>query len=169
MSCFDTIEYNAASIILGDFRLRRQGSGKMKTTTLFCLSLILVGAVFAQVPRKVDQHDGSAQVFWEKFSAAVVKGDKATVANLLEFPIGMPYGMPSVKNKAQLVQRFRKIFFSETNAAKCFSKARPEIDPSKPKAFEIICKNAAGDDVIIYSFVLTRNGWRLRAFDNINE
>lgn len=135
----------------------------MKKITFLCLALLLASTALAQ------PSDPSPQVFWEKFRAAVVKGDKVTIANLSQFPIGMPYGMPGVKNKAQLVQRFRKVFFSETNAAKCFSKTQPEIDQNKPKEFEITCKNAAGDDVVVYSFALTRNGWRFRALDNINE
>jgi hypothetical protein len=138
----------------------------MKNTVLFCVSLLFAATALAQLPVKSEE---SPRLFWERFTTAVVNGDKATVANLSQFPIEMPYGMPSVKNKTQLFSRFRKVFFSETDAAKCFSKAKPEIDPAKPNAFDITCKNATGDDVIVYSFSLTRNGWRFRAFDNINE
>jgi hypothetical protein len=141
----------------------------MKKSILLCLSLLLVGTAIAQSPAKIADTNASPQFFWGKFKAAVIRGDKTTVVNLSQFPITMPFGMHSIKTRSQLLQGFGKIFSSETDAAKCFSKANPEVDQAKPNEFTITCKNAAGDDVIVYSFALTRNGWRFRAFDNINE
>jgi hypothetical protein len=81
----------------------------------------------------------------------------------------MPYGLPTVRTRAQLIKRYRDVFSHETDAAKCFSTAHPEIDQARPKIFTVACKNAAGDEVIIYSFARRRNGWRFTGMDNINE
>lgn len=119
------------------------------------------------------QRTDSMSAFWEKFKAAAIKGDKETVAALSQFPISMGYGIPSVKNKAQLMKYYRKIFFGETNAAKCFPKARPVVEKSRPKEFTIGCAFAGGDngggEPFEYTFALTRNGWRFTGFQNINE
>jgi hypothetical protein len=81
----------------------------------------------------------------------------------------MPYGMASVKTRAQLITRYRRVFNGETDAAKCFSTAKPETDPANQKLFTIACKNAAGHEVIIYSFARTAGGWKFAGLDNINE
>lgn len=107
--------------------------------------------------------------FWEKFRTAVIKVDKATVAQLSQFPISTPYGVPNVKSKAQLLKRYRSIFYFEHNAAECFAQARPELNPENPKEFTVGCKNAAGHEVIIYSFTRGRAGWRFTGLDNLNE
>ncbi len=81
----------------------------------------------------------------------------------------MPYGIPTVKNKTQLIRRHRDVFNHEANVAKCFSEAQPEINKTKAKEFTVACKNSAGDKVIIYSFERTKNGLRFTGLDNINE
>lgn len=137
------------------------------------ISLVLLLAVMAiaavKAPVQSAQGDYSLDTFWTKFKAAVIKGDKNAVAQLSQFPIGMPYGVPAVKTRAQLIKRYRQVFNGETNAAKCFGEARPVIDPDNRKRFTVGCKNAAGDEVIIYDFVLTRTGWKFKSLDNINE
>lgn len=140
-----------------------------KTTILFLfLWLALVGTAWAQVAKNV-QSNASIDVFWEKFRAAVTKSDKMAVAGLSQFPIGMPYGVPSIRNNAQLSRRYRDIFNGEANAAKCFREARPKTDPDNPAEFTVGCKNAAGDEVVIYSFRRTKNGWKFTGLDNLNE
>jgi hypothetical protein len=99
----------------------------------------------------------------------VIRGDKAAVATFTRFPVEMPYGMASIKNRAQLITRYRKVFKGETDAAKCFSTAKPENDSANPKLFTVACKNAAGHEVIIYTFARTANGWKFVGLDNINE
>ena len=131
--------------------------------------LLTVAIVLVNAPVPAAQGDTSMETFWTKFKAAVIKGDKTTVAQLSQFPIGMPYGVPAVKTSAQLTKRYSQVFNGETNAAKCFGEARPVIDPGNAKRFTVGCKNAAGDEVIIYSFVLTRTGWKFKSLDNINE
>ena len=137
------------------------------------ISLTLLLAVMAiaavQAPVQFAHGDNSLDTFWTSFKAAVTKADKNAVAKLSRFPIGMPYGVPAVKTRAQLIKRYRQVFNGETNAAKCFGESRPVIDPDNPKRFTVGCKNAAGDEVIIYSFVLTRTGWKFESLDNINE
>jgi len=141
----------------------------MKKTAILFLWLALVGPAWAQVTPKNAQGNASIDVFWEKFRAAVIKGDKTVVASLSRFPIGMPYGVPDIKNNAQLIRRYREVFNGEANAARCFREARPEIDPDKPAEFTVACKNAAGDEVVIYSFGRTPNGWKFTGLDNLNE
>ena len=133
------------------------------------LLLALMAIVLVNGPPQSAQGDTSIEAFWPKFKAAVTKGDQNAIAKLSQFPIGMPYGVPAVKTSAQLTKRYRQVFNGETNAAKCFAEARPVIDPNNRKRFTVGCKNAAGDEVIIYGFVLTRTGWKFKSLDNINE
>jgi hypothetical protein len=35
--------------------------------------------------------------------------------------------------------------------------------------FTIGCKDEAGNEVVVYGFLRTRNGWKLVFLDNINE
>jgi hypothetical protein len=126
----------------------------------------------AKAPDRPEQSGDSMNPFWEKFKAAVINGDKETVAELSRFPISMGYGMSSLKNKAQLVRRFRHVFFNETDAKKCFPKAKPHVDTERPKEFIITCSFASSDEggePFEYRFTLTRNGWKFTSFENINE
>jgi hypothetical protein len=77
--------------------------------------------------------------------------------------------VPTVKNSAQLIKRYRLLFNGEANAAKCFSDAHPVIDSDNRNRFTVGCKNSAGDEVIIYSFVRTKAVWKFKSLDNINE
>lgn len=140
-----------------------------KRSISLVLPLALMAILLLNAPVQSAQGDDSMETFWTKFKAAVVKADKNAVAQMSRFPIGMPYGVPAVKTSAQLTTRYRQVFNGETNAAKCFGEARPVIDPDNKKRFTIGCKNAAGDEVIIYDFVLTRTGWKFKSLDNINE
>ena len=64
--------------------------------------------------------------FWTKFKAAVKAKDKNAVAAMTKFPLSMPYGMGSVKTKAQLNARYDKIFNGEADAARCFATEKPQ-------------------------------------------
>ncbi|MGH9966381.1 MAG: hypothetical protein ACREBG_00900 [Pyrinomonadaceae bacterium] len=141
----------------------------MKKLAILCLLATIVGTALVQARENAPADDASIQSFWEKFRTAVISGDKETVANLSQFPIGMPYGVPEVKSRAQLLRRYRQVFNGESDAAKCFRKARPEVEKQNPKEFSVGCKNAAGDEVVIYWFRFTRTGWRFTGLDNINE
>ena len=109
------------------------------------------------------------QTFWEQFKTAVTKRDVQTVARLSQFPIGMSYGIPAIKTKAQLSRRYRQLFNEQTDAVACFSKAKPEVDPANAKAFTVACPDAAGNEVVIYHFTQTRAGWKFTGLDNLNE
>lgn len=95
--------------------------------------------------------------------------DVQTVARLSQFPVRLSYGLPSIKTKAQLAKRYRQVFNEQTDAAACFSKAKPKMDPGKAKAFTVACPDAAGNEVVIYHFRLTKTGWKFAALDNLNE
>jgi len=128
----------------------------MKTLTTLSLLLLLTGA-------------DSAESFWQSFKTAVSKHDVETIARLSRFPIGMSYGIPSVKTKAQLSKRYRQIFNEQTDAAACFNKAKIEMDAENPKRFSVACPDAAGNEVVIYHFEQTRTGWKFTGLDNLNE
>ena len=131
---------------------------------------LVVLALGLSMTAKPFQADQSIQTFWTRFKTAVIKSDKTSVAQLSQFPIEMPYGVSSVKTSIQLSKRYREIFNGETNAAKCFSEAKPEVDPQNSKRFTVGCKiNGTGDEVIIYAFVRTKTGWKFKSLDNINE
>ncbi len=128
----------------------------MKTITTVFLLLLLSGA---------DAKD----TFWQTFKAAVSKRDVTTIARLSKFPLEMSYGIAPVRNKAQLTRRYRQVFNEQTDAAACFSKAQPEMDPANPKTFSVACPDAAGNEVVIYHFELTKTGWKFTGLDNLNE
>ena len=128
----------------------------MKTLTALSLVVLLTGAE-------------SFDSFWQTFKTAVSKRDIETIARLSKFPIGMSYGIPSIRNKVQLTKRYRQLFNEQSDAAACFNKAKPEADTSDPKHFSVACPDAAGNEVVIYHFEQTRTGWKLTGLDNINE
>ena len=118
----------------------------------------------------VAPRDAGVEQFWEKFRDAVTKGNKTAVATMSKFPISMPYGMASVRNKSQLIRRYRDVFNHDgSSASECFGTAKPVIDPARPNYFTVGCKNLAGDEVIIYTFRRTPTGWKFLHLDNINE
>ena len=128
----------------------------MKTITTLSLLLLLTGA-------------DSADTFWQTFKTAVRKRDVETIARLSKFPIGMSYGIPSIKTKVQLSKRYRQVFNEQTDAAACFGKAKIEMDPENPKHFSVACPDAAGNEVVIYHFEQTKTGWKFAGLDNLNE
>lgn len=135
----------------------------MKTiTTLSLITLLTVCSFAAQAQNSFDS-------FWQSFKAAVSKRDVETIARLSRFPLEMSYGIPAVKNKAQLTKRYRQVFNEQTNAAACFAKAQPEVNADNPKLYSVACPDAAGNEVVIYHFAQTRTGWKFTGLDNLNE
>ena len=137
--------------------------------TILCIGLLLGGSLGSPRLSPSPQADAARDGFWTRFKSAVINKNKATVAALSQYPIGMPYGFRSIRNKTQLISRYREIFNHEGDASVCFKTARPEGDAAKPKEFIVACPNGAGDPVVIYSFVLTPSGWRFKGLDNLNE
>lgn len=107
--------------------------------------------------------------FWQQFKTAVIKKDVDAVAALSKFPLGMSYGIPTVKSRIDLRKRYRQVFNEQSDAAACFNKAQPELDPDNAKHFSVACPDAAGNEVVIYHFTQTRTGWKFTGMDNLNE
>lgn len=105
----------------------------------------------------------AVNAFWSKFQAAVAQDDKAAVAALSKFPLRMPYGVPSIKTKAQFINSgYKKIFDAATK--QCFAAAKPEMESAKSKRFSIGCGEA-----MLYWFELVNGEYKFTAVDNINE
>jgi len=141
----------------------------MKRIIILCLFGLLCGAAPAAIPGKALQGDEAVTAFWQKFKAAVISGNRREVSSLSKFPIGMSYGIASIKNKSQLQRRYREVFNQQSNAAQCFAGKQPEMDAENPKRFNVACPDSAGNEVVIYQFERTTKGWKFVGLDNINE
>jgi hypothetical protein len=141
---------------------------KVKFLLTVCLGLNLLAASNgASSDRQTD-----VRTFWKKFNTAVEKADKNALAEMTKFPLEMPYGVKSVKNKAEFLKRYNEIFKGETDAAKCFPKAKLEKETTKRYAVYCGFKTTPEDlenTPIKYIFELTKNGWKFVGLDNINE
>ena len=136
----------------------------MKRTILLIVALVLPVASFGQ-----QSNNSSFDIFWGKFKTAVINTDKNTVATLSKFPIGMSYGIRSIKTKSELLRRYKEVFSEQTDAVKCFAAKEPEKDSASPKKYSVACPNAGGEDVVIYWFERGTTGWKFVGLDNINE
>jgi hypothetical protein len=141
----------------------------VKRSIVSGLFLLLAGTALAATMPRAQGSEATVRAFWQKFKAAVASGDKATVAGLSKFPLGMSYGIKSIRTKTELRRRFRQVFNQQTDAVKCFAGKEPEMDKANPRQFEVACPNEAGDEVVVYRFELTRAGWKFAALDNLNE
>jgi hypothetical protein len=139
-----------------------------KQTILLLISTVLILSVLGASAHP-PQGDNSIDAFWMKFKIAVINSDKGGVARMSQFPLAMPYGVPAIRTRSQLLTRYKQVFNREANAAKCFASAKPQRDPQRPKEFTVGCDNGSGQEVIIYRFVLTKMGWKFKSLDNINE
>lgn len=137
----------------------------MKPFTTLVAILIL-----SLLPQAFGQSDFPA--FWKKFRSAVIAGDKARVAEMTKFPLSMPYGVKTVKNKEDFLRRYDEIFKGEANAAKCFKSAKPEKESAGRCGIYCPFKGTPEDwenAPIHFSFESTKNGWKFVGLDNINE
>ena len=135
----------------------------LKRTVSLCIALLLPVVCFGQPSQS------EFKTFWEKFKAAVIKADKETVASLSKFPIGMSYGIRSIKTKTELLRRYKEVFSQQTDATKCFAAKEPEKDSAKSRKYSVACPDAAGNEVVIYEFELRAGVWKFVRLDNINE
>lgn len=139
-------------------------NNKFLLITVICsLILLNTASVSAQT---------NFNTFWKKFKTAVSKKDKNAVAAMSKFPVSMPYGVKTMRTKAELLRRYNEIFYGEAGAAKCF-KLSP-INKVSSNRYEISCgfrKDKIGDggEPLVYTFKLTKAGWKFTSFDNINE
>ena len=91
---------------------------------------------------------------------------------MTKFPLEMPYGVKSIKTKADFIKRYDEIFNGEADAAKCFPKT--ELEKENSKRYGVYCgfKKTPSDSEntpINYYFELTKDGWKFAGLDNINE
>lgn len=136
----------------------------MKTIlTLTLVAALWLGAPLT-APVKAQEHAASPALksFWGKFQSAVARNDQQAVAAMTKFPLGMPYGVRSIRTKAQLLSGYGKIFDAETR--KCFAAARPQVEDAKGRKFSISCGEA-----MLYWFELTGGAYKFAAVDNVNE
>ena len=116
--------------------------------------------------------DPTIDAFWDKFKTAVTKSDKQAVFAMSQLPIDMGYGQSRIRTQAQFMKKYKYMFADEVNAVKCFETAKPQVDKGKTKEFYVTCpfaQNGGGDEPFVYTFKLTRTGWRFVSFENINE
>lgn len=123
-------------------------------------ALCLVAASHA--PARENAPTPAMRQFWSRFQSAVAKSDKNSVAALTKFPLGMPYGVPSIRTRAQLINSYGKIFDAETK--KCLAGARPQVEDAKAKKFSISCGEA-----MMYWFESVGGTYKFTAVDNVNE
>ena len=118
------------------------------------LTLIIAGVLIAiaalHINASVEPTDTSIDTFWAKFKTAVIKRDKETVSTMCQFPINMPYRVPSIRTKAQFMRRYRDLFNHQTDAAKCFAESKPEFDPAEKNKFNVPCKDSGGAENILF-------------------
>lgn len=134
----------------------------------FFLSIFLATLIFSSAA----QAQSNINVFWQKFKTAVVKGDKAAVANMTRFPLEMPYGVKSVKSKTDFIRRYDKIINLEANAKRCFQ--AKNLTKSENGTYSIDCTfksepESSNNRPIVYYFTKTKTGWKFAGLDNINE
>jgi hypothetical protein len=136
----------------------------MKTLLLIALTcLASVPLARAQkTPPPAPQRPPAFAAFWTKFQSAVAQNDKEAVAAMTKFPLTMPYGVPSIKTKAQFLQRYAKIFDAATR--KCFATAQPERANQKSARYNVFCGEA-----MLYEFDVVGGAYKFVSVDNINE
>ena len=135
----------------------------MKTLLLIAATCLCFSfASYARAQKTTPQRAPAFNDFWAKFQSAVAKNDREAVAALVKFPLTMPYGVPSVKTKAQFNQRYAKIFDAATR--KCFAAAHPERENNKSARYNVSC-----DEGMLYEFDVVGGAYKLVAIDNVNE
>lgn len=139
---------------------------KQIALVLLTLSLFMAARTAIAVS---PQSDPSIQTFWSKFKTAVNKGDKEAIATMAKFPLQMPYGVPRITTKSQLIKRYRELFSVQANAVKCFGEAIPKVNDDDRNRFTVGCKDKAGNEVVVYGFLKRGGVWKLTSLDNINE
>ena len=130
---------------------------------------VLLLSLFLPIISFGQQADSDFSAFWEKFKTAVINADKNAVAGLSKFPVGMSYGIRSIKTKAELLRRYKEVFNKQSDAAKCFATKEPEQDSTNKRKYSVACPDAAGNEVVIYEFERGAAGWKFVRLDNINE
>ncbi len=141
---------------------------KMKNNKFLLIAVI--SAVFISGSGRVSAQT-NINAFWKQFKTAIVNKNKPAAARLSRLPIKMPYGVKTVRTSAEFSRRYDEIFNGEADAAKCFEKS--PLHKISAKRYEVSCgfktDASGGGEPIVYSFELTKNGWKFVGLDNINE
>lgn len=138
----------------------------MKRTLML---LLLLGIALNTGTVSSQRRPDDFKPFWENFKTAVINGDKNTVASLTKFPLGMSYGIRSIRSRAEFMRRYREVFNQQTDAAKCFAEKEPAKGEAKTPTWIIYCPDEGGSEVVAFIFERGKPGWRFTALDNINE
>jgi hypothetical protein len=141
----------------------------MKKLAIAFLIPALAASVLGSAQRSKND---SMDAFWDKFKTAVAKGDKQAVFGMTQLPVDLGYGQSRIRTRAQFMKSYKYIFAGEVNAVKCFAAAKPQMDKGKSKEFYVTCpfaENGGNEEPFVYTFKLTRAGWRFVSFENINE
>ena len=120
------------------------------------------------LPNVLAQSDFST--FWKNFKSAAIAGDKAKVAEMTKFP--MSFYSSKIKDRAEFLSKYGKIFNGEANAAQCFGGAEAQKDSASMYSVYCPFKKTPNDKEnapIRFVFELTKAGWKFTALDNINE
>ncbi len=136
----------------------------MKRAAILGLCLFLAGTALPVGRANSGQSDDTFQSFWTRFKVAVNGGSRETIAHLSEFPIGMSFPAPNIKNRSELRQRFREVFVDQINASQCFARTEPSRDTENPELYTVACWNDKGSDASAYQFEHTKSGWRFTHF-----
>lgn len=141
----------------------------MRNNKFLLIAINSAGFIFASAHVSA-QTDIS--VFWKQFKTAIINKNKNAAASLSKMPLEMPYGIKSIRTKAEFSRRYDEIFNGEADAAKCFQKS--PLQKVSAKRYEVSCgfkTDASGDagEPIVYRFELTKAGWKFVSLDNINE
>ncbi|MGB9179710.1 MAG: hypothetical protein WCB68_10745 [Pyrinomonadaceae bacterium] len=136
----------------------------MKTTLSIALVILCFGSSLSDASGQRTRKNiaSEMQIFWSTFQAAVARNDKEAVASMTHFPLEMPYGVRSIRTKAQFMKSYSKIFDAETK--KCFSTATPNPERGKTKRFWIGCGEA-----MMYWFNMVNGEYKFISVDNVNE
>jgi hypothetical protein len=140
----------------------------MFKTRVLLAGMLCAGICFANMGTSA-QTDFDA--FWAKFKTAVVNKDKTAVASMTKFPLDMPFGMKTIRTRAEFLKKYADIMNMEANAARCFQATKPTKDD---KAWAVWCTfksepESSDNRPIEYYFVKTKTGWKFAGIDNINE
>lgn len=136
----------------------------MKTTLAIALVILCLGTPLAGASGQRNQKGTAAdmETFWSAFQSAVARNDREAVASMTHFPLTMPYGVRSIRTKAQFLNSYSKIFDAETK--KCFATARPNREQANNKRFWIGCGEA-----MMYWFNVVNGEYKFISVDNVNE
>lgn len=144
---------------------------KIKFLLIAVLALCLSAGAFGAAVNSHRQ-DAAFKTFFAKFKSALAKKDKAAVLNLSRLPVSMPTYQKSVRTGTDFMRRYDHIFNGEADAAKCFVNSPPQ--KVSAKQYDVACgfkrdPDGGAGEPIVYTFELTKAGWKFTGLDNINE